>query len=121
MAWMGRPTKTYDQKRQNFTLRLTAADRAAIDAHAACLGITTAEFVRRRAMNYRLPENLASRQASAALATAGLRLGVNLNQIAKHMNAGRDMPAALLPLLDEITAWMDGLYDPGADRPRDFV
>ena len=118
---MGRPTKTDDQRRGNFTLRLTMADRVEIETNAALLGLTTAEFVRRRTLGYRMPEALARQRDTARLATAGLRIGVNLNQIAKHMNAGRDAPASLDSLLAEITAWLDAVHDPGADQRRDLV
>ncbi|PJN94192.1 hypothetical protein CNY89_15975 [Amaricoccus sp. HAR-UPW-R2A-40] len=56
----------------------------------------------------------------AALATALLRLGVNLNQIARHMNAGRAAPSYLPALIEDIRRHVERLVDdePGRDRQR---
>ena len=58
-------------------------------------------------------------QARASLGAAFNRLGVNLNQIARHLNAGGDRSAALdrelQALIDRINAEMDKLYGPGGN------
>lgn len=112
---MGRPTKTNEEKKANFTLRLTAADRAEITRNASLLGLSPAEFIRRRSLGYQLPGTLAAQRQEAVRNTALLRLGVNLNQITRHANAGRDLPEHLPELLAAIMAELDSRYDPGRD------
>jgi Bacterial mobilisation protein (MobC) len=52
------------------------------------------------------------------VAAALLRLGVNLNQIARHMNAGRGAPPDLSALIARINALLDGIYGPGDNGGR---
>ena len=54
----------------------------------------------------------------AALAVALLRLGVNLNQIARHMNAGKGAPPDLSALIARIEAILDDIYGPGDNSGR---
>lgn len=58
----------------------------------------------------------------AALAIALLRIGVNLNQIAYQLNAGRagpsDISAALSVLIARINAILDEIYGPGDNGGR---
>ena len=74
--------------------------------------------MRCRSVGYRLPAALAVQRHVAALAVALLRLGVNLNQIARHMNAGRGVPPALFALIDRIDAILDEIYGPGDNGGR---
>lgn len=69
--------------------RFTTAEKVEIAQHAAILGVSPSDFIRRRSLSYRLPVALAVQRHVAACAVALLRLGVNLNQIARRMNAGR--------------------------------
>jgi hypothetical protein len=109
---MARPKLAFDQVRgRTLGVRLTDAERATLDQTAAAVGLTAAEFVRRRALGYRLPPVQASAQAQAKLATALMRLGVNLNQLAHHANAGRPVAeAAVIALAARINAELDRLY-----------
>jgi Bacterial mobilisation protein (MobC) len=52
------------------------------------------------------------------LAVALLRLGVNLNQIAHRMNAGRGAPPELAALIVRIDALLDQIYGPGDNGGR---
>lgn len=111
---MARPKKAPEERRDDLLgVRLTTAERVRIEHAAAALGMTMAEFMRRRSLGYRLPANLAAQQDTARAATALIRLGVNLNQIARHMNAGRGAPPHLAALLDRIHGELDRLYGPG--------
>ena len=75
--------------------------------------------MRRRSLGYRLPAALGRAAPSvAALAVALLRLGVNLNQIARHMNAGRGAPPDLSALIARIDALLDQIYGPGDNGGR---
>ncbi|WP_267426729.1 hypothetical protein [Methylobacterium sp. GC_Met_2] len=114
---MARPRKATEERRdQLLHVRLTTAERAELDRTAHALGLTTAEFLRRRSLGYRLPPAHGEQQATAALATALLRIGVNLNQHTHHVNAGRAPHAAkLADLINRINAMLDGIYDPGTD------
>jgi len=119
---MARPRKAPHELRDTaLNPRLTTAERARIQQHAAAFGISASEFMRRRALSYRLPAAVAEQQHTAQVATALIRLGVNLNQIAKHMNAGRSAAAearSLAVLLARIEGELDQLYGPGSDGGR---
>lgn len=119
---MARPKKpATDLRSDTLGVRLTVAERAEIDRAAAAYGMTTADFMRRRALGYRLPAAVAAQRQTAVLATALLRLGVNLNQIAHRLNAGGREPGYLPALLARITAELDKLDGPGADEGRTVV
>ena len=113
---MARPKKDFDQVRgRPLGVRLTPEERAQIDDHAAAHGVTAAEFMRRRSLGHRLPPM----EQQARLATALMRLGVNINQLTRHANEGRGLPAApLYQLLGRINAALDEIYGPGSDQER---
>jgi hypothetical protein len=115
---MARPKKTADERREDrLNARFTMAERAAIEQAADALGITPSEYVRRCSLGYRLPANQSSTRATAELTAALLRLGVNLNQVAKHMNAGRQPPGYLEHLITDIARHVERLSDePSGDR-----
>src|SRR5256714_7603476 len=111
---MARPRKAPEERRVNGpNPRMTTAEKAEVEQHAAILGISPSEFMRSRSLSYRLPAALAVQRHVAALAVALLRIGVNLNQIAHHMNAGRGAPPQLLALIARIEAILDDIYGPG--------
>ena len=117
---MARPKKAPEERRDDqLNPRLTTAERAEIERNAAAFGIAPTEFMRRRTLGYRRPADLAAQQATASLGAAFNRLGVNLNQIARHLNAGGDRSAALernlQALVERINAEMDKLYGPGSN------
>lgn len=115
---MARPKKAPTDRRDAvLSVRLTAVERAELDRVAGAHGLSVAEFLRRRALDYRLPPLDAEQQHQAEAATALIRLGVNLNQIAKHLNAGRSpVMDSLSALLSRIHSELDALYDPGPGR-----
>jgi len=116
---MGRPKKTPAERRENGpNPRMTMAERGEVERNAAILGISPSDFIRRRCLGYRLPASLAVQRHVAALAVALLRLGVNLNQIAHHMNAGRGAPPDLSALIARIEAILDDIYGPGDNGGR---
>src|SRR5258708_6579697 len=116
---MARPRKTPEEKREDpLNPPLTTAERAEIARNAAILGVSPSEFVRRLSLNSPLPAAWAVQRHVAALAVALLRLGVNLNQIARHMNAGRGAPPDLSALIARIEALLDDIYGPGDNGGR---
>ena len=116
---MGRPTKAPEERRVNGpNPRFTVAEKVEIEQNAAALGVSLSDFIRRRSLGYRLPATLAAQRHHAALAVALLRIGVNLNQIAHHMNAGRDAPPELLALIARVGAMLEGIHGPGDNGGR---
>lgn len=102
---MGRPKKTPQDKRDSrMQVMFTLQERAELEARAAVVGLTLSEFVRRRTLGIPLPPQGADRLTRDKLATALLRIGVNLNQITKHMNAGRHAPPELPAVVATINA-----------------
>lgn len=99
---MARP-RLPDTERRDDTLpplRVTAAERAAVERKAEAAGLPLSEFCRRAVFARPIPSkrNVLSNRALAELN----RVGVNLNQIARHMNAGRDTPGDLAATLAEL-------------------
>ncbi|PZR92692.1 MAG: hypothetical protein DLM68_01875 [Hyphomicrobiales bacterium] len=121
---MARPKKTAEELRHDqLKTRVTTPERVTVEYNATALGITIADFMRRRILGYRLPSVPAVQQRGiAALAIALLRIGVNLNQIAYQLNAGRagpsDISAALSVLIARINAILDEIYGPGDNGGR---
>ena len=117
---MARPKASPNEKRSvSLHVMTTEQERATIEQHAAVHGLGVSEFVRRRALARPMPSaDMRARREQAALTTALLRLGVNLNQIAHHMNAGRSAPDYLTDLIDDIRTHIDRLSsdEPGRDR-----
>jgi len=115
---MGRPKLPPEKLRDvPTTVMMTAVERAELEDRAAALGLSVSEFVRRRVSGTPLPKAAADRSLDAKLATALLRIGVNLNQIARHMNAGRHAPPDLPALIDTIKLHVNRLTDdPRRDR-----
>jgi len=116
---MARPKKMEEERRDGMVgVRVTAAERVQIERNARMLGISPAEFMRRRSLGYRLPPAVDGQQQTAELAAALLRIGVNLNQLTRHVNAGALPPPDILPgLLTRINALLDGA-DGSGDHGR---
>lgn len=116
---MARPKKAPTERRGDLlALRLTAEERASLEHSAGALGLTVAEFMRRRALGYRLPPLDAQARAMASLAAALMPMGVNLNQLARMANAGRYLPHSVEDLAARITTLLDGFYGPSTDDRR---
>ena len=109
---MGRPRKSPEQRRDcQTTILFTAQERAELENRAESVGLSLSEFVRRRTLHVPLPPQAADRQTRDKLATSLLRIGVNLNQITKHMNAGRHAPPELESLISTIHTHLRILTD----------
>lgn len=108
---MARP-KLSAEKRLDHIIRarVTMIEHVQIEHAAAAHGLSMSDFVRRRSLGYRLPPMAAKMKRVALASTALLRLGVNLNQIAKHANAGQGVAVGELnALIVRINAEMDKL------------
>lgn len=112
---MARPKKSTNEKRgDRLGIRLTTAELVHLEEIAGGLGLTVAEFVRRRACGYRIPSPPIGSPVNAAAATALIRLGVNLNQIARVLNTTGELAPGLPALLARIEGELDRLYGPAS-------
>jgi len=112
---MARPKKADHERRDDrVEIRLTTAEHVHLEELAGAMGLTIAEFVRRRAVGYRLPAVLKESPVNAAAATALIRLGVNLNQITRHLHGTGELSPDLSALLARIDGELDRLYGPTA-------
>lgn len=85
----GRPRLDTSERRCRQTnTRWTISEDQAIRASAAAAGITVGEYIRRRALS--LPVIAKHARADSRLVHELNAIGVNLNQIARNMNAGRE-------------------------------
>jgi uncharacterized protein (DUF1778 family) len=72
-------------------LRVTTAEKEAITAKANAQGQTVADFLRQRALDYRLRQTTLEKERVQQLA----RIGVNLNQIARWVNIHKTRAEAI--------------------------
>ena len=85
-------------------LRVTPAEKEAITAKADAQGQTVTDFIRQRALDYRLRQTPLEKEHIRQLA----RIGVNLNQLARWANVHKsraetiDVLAALVSLEREL-------------------
>ena len=116
---MARPKKDPTERRDDLLpVRLTPAERETLQRLAAAHGVTVADFMRRRALGYRLPPLDVEHQAMASLAAALMPIGVNLNQLTRAANAGRLLPNSIEELAGRITSLLDEFYGPGTHGRR---
>jgi|TARA_R110000744_G_scaffold241092_1_gene358433 hypothetical protein len=87
---MARPRKQEHEKRSARLgpFDVTEAERAHVEAQAAAAGVTLTEYGRQRILSGRV--TLPPSPTDASLLTELNRVGVNLNQIARALNRGRD-------------------------------
>ena len=100
---MGRPVLPTAQKRViNFTIRLTDDELSTLNRQAALCGKTVSEMVREKLFKGRFPHPKAAKIDIDTFIELK-RIGVNINQQTKQLNAGK-LPFGLRPLLDELKA-----------------
>jgi Mobilization protein NikA len=93
-----RPEERRDDRLPN--LRVTAAERALIEGKAAAAGLTLVEYCRRAIFKSRIAPKRGS--TDQTLLVELNRVGTNLNQIARRVNAGRDLPPDFPDVLAEV-------------------
>ena len=117
---MGRPKKSPEDLRDVRTaVMLTERERVELEQRASTFGLSLSDFIRRQTLAQPMPASVAEQRTRATLATALLRLGVNLNQITRHMNAGRYAPYHLPELINDIRGHVDRLTRHESGRDRD--
>lgn len=107
----GRPKTDETTKRESVvSVRLSVAERAALDARAASAGLSLPDFMRAALVQAEPPRRRKASSGAGRFTPAEVRelnaLGVNLNQLAKRTNAGdtRDLSAQLGDVLDALAA-----------------
>jgi len=121
---MPRPKKS-DHERRDLTarVRLNTLEHAEFEQSASMAGMTLSDFFRSSARAAQKGHRLKStskldRDQMDKASVALLRLGVNLNQLTKHVNAGRSVPhGELAALITRINTAMDALDESRGDRP----
>lgn len=109
-AKTGRPVKQPNERRRaQQNVRFTLAELEDIRAQAAAAGLTVAEFIRRAALG--LAVKPLRTRVDAALISELNAIGNNVNQLARTVHRGRDLPSfwpaianRLSTLLDEVAA-----------------
>ena len=117
---MPRPKKSDHERRDlKAEIRLNSLEHAQIEQFASMAGMTLSDFFRRRALGHRVKSSTQiDRDQMDKASVALLRLGVNLNQLTKHVNAGRSVPHGELDaLITRINTAMDALDESRGDRP----
>lgn len=107
---IGRPKLAPDEQRTERLsgITLTAAERHHIETMAARAGLPVMDFCRRAILGQRIAAR-SKRTTDDALLLALNRVGVNLNQIAHRVNAGRGLPYDMPEVLAELRAILDKL------------
>ena len=100
----GRPKLAADERRDDRlpNIRVTAAERAYVEGQAARAGLPLVEFCRRVILSRRIKAKMP--EADARLVDELNAIGVNINQIAKRVNAGRDLPPDFPQIMERFDA-----------------
>lgn len=109
---MARPKKApHEQRSRQVNVRLTLAELLELETVAAGLGITPADFIRRRSFGYSLPRRPDGQEALLKAVAVLAATGNNLNQLTRHAHAGR-LPHAdrLATVLDEVQALQEHIF-----------
>ena len=103
---MGRPKLAPHERRDDHlpNIRVTTAEREELEARAARAGLTLTELTRRAVFSLNVPERSSDTHLNSAALVELNRVGTNLNQIARALNAGRDLPHSLEAALMDIRA-----------------
>lgn len=106
----GRPSLAVAESRvDRVAFRLTTDELARVQAEAERAGVSVSEYCRAAALGQRVRVRSAP-DLSAALVSLN-RVGVNLNQIARTLNAGQPVPADLDEVLAEVQAAVERLAE----------
>lgn len=109
---MGRPRLANDEIRENFTVRLSAAEREQVEEKARLLNMTPSDYARVCLVQGTV-KIVREEGHDPEKVRALLSIGNNLNQIARRMNASGEVP----PLLSEVLGLVRALLTE-AGRPH---
>lgn len=114
---VGRPPLPPAEKRTEILqIRVSPIERAKIEAKADQADLVMSEYLRAIALKPRVTIKQ-TRDLDFATREELRRVGVNLNQIAKAMNAGQGLPASLAKTTEKLDAIFDVIY---ANLTEDF-
>lgn len=112
---MGRPRKEEHERRiASVRADLTEAEKVFVQDQAAKAGLSEAEYTRRRVLGNPVESAATDRRIEPALLSELNRIGVNVNQIARHLNAGRTERGSL----DVVVAELRGVLGQLLQRPE---
>lgn len=98
---MARPKKQDGEGREKtIRARVTEAEKNYCLEQADLAGLSETEYVRKRILGHKI--TLPPSKADAALLMELNRIGVNLNQLTKQTNAGKDMPYSIQDVLGQL-------------------
>lgn len=108
---MARPKlPPHEMRSQSVAFRVSPIDHASLLAAASAHGIKVGELARRRSLGVRLPPEVQDAALRADTVAALNRIGVNLNQLVKRLNAGGPLNVEkLINTLDRVHDAMDRL------------
>src|ERR1700710_2261713 len=103
---MGRPKINGDRKRsEKITFRVTVKEQLQIEKAADLCGQATGNFIRYKLFKGRFPEPKISKVDLNTYLELK-KIGVNVNQLAKQVNAGK-VPIAILAILDKLMLYQE--------------
>ncbi len=109
---MPRPKKTPDNEKKNkITVRFTDDEMEVIREEAGQADMTLSEYIREQIYHGKIVVNYCtetSDESAMALAEEYHKIGINLNQIAHHLNAA-EIPAEMV--LSDIADCVDKLHE----------
>lgn len=113
---IGRPKKAESELRtaRLSGIRLTAAERQHVEILANRAGLDMAEFCRRAILGQRIRARRSD--VNDRLLLELNRIGVNLNQIAHAVNAGRGLASDTPALLSQLQETITGILNAGGGR-----
>ncbi len=105
---LGRPQLSTDRRRtKQLGVRVSASEWRIIEARASRAGVRPTSFLRESALSGRGRSGPASSDEATVEERRELRrIGVNLNQVARRLNAGGN--ADVLAVLRELNDWIVG-------------
>jgi len=115
---MARPRAPEEERRSEcFAIRLTPAERLALQEEAERLSLSPTSLARQRLLRGRVVVQEHRRLDPRQVFELG-RIGVNLNQIARALNSGQNInPAAIEAALAELRSLLAQIVRPSGDAP----
>jgi hypothetical protein len=99
---MGRPKKDIDQKLSKvIVIRVTNSELKKLEQLSIMCGQHLAVLIRKKLFAGNYPKAITPKVTVQLYAELN-RIGVNLNQLTRHINSGM-LPSGLIPLLNELT------------------
>ncbi|MFA5951877.1 MAG: plasmid mobilization relaxosome protein MobC [Hyphomicrobium sp.] len=102
----GRPLKqTHEKRSEQVKTRYTLAELDKLRADASRAGLSLADFVRRASLGMAI--TIKHGGAEPAALTELNKIGINLNQIARSLNRGQDVPHYLEQAIAKLDETLD--------------